>query len=127
MADTPAPAEQPKPTNLLHYLVVYPSLLLALGGSMPTVLREVKAWRLGVRSQQLDLAREQARLWERNLPCIQEQGTWEIDGPHGIVVRVTLCRTGDTLLRYHVGSWEPIYRWMALPVEKVKKPSTTPP
>jgi hypothetical protein len=73
-----------------------------------------------VARSELQLVQEQERLWQRNLACIQEQGTWEIDGPHGIVVRATLCsQTGDVLLRYHVGAWPSIYRWMALPVEKV--------
>jgi hypothetical protein len=124
-AATPPPTpEQAKPTprTTLQLLILYPTVLLALGGSLPTVIRELKAWRLGVQSSQLDLALEQARLWERNLECIQEQGTWEIDGPHGIVVRATLCsHTGDVLLRYHLNEWPSIYKWVSLPVEKVPK------
>lgn len=118
----PPPAGAPRPRTTLQYLVVYPTLLLALGGSVPTVLREVKAWRIGVRSQQLELVAEQERLWRSNLPCLQQGSSYEVDGPHNILVRVTLCQdTGDTLLRYHVGSWAPIYKWVGLPVEKVKK------
>lgn len=116
------------PRTTLQYLVVYPTLLLALGGSIPTVVREVKAWRLGVQSSRLELVEEQQRLWERNLACIQEQGSYEVDGPYGIVVRVTLCAvTGDVLLRYHVRDWSPIYRWVALPVEKVDTDAQTMP
>jgi hypothetical protein len=126
MADpvtTPPPAaELPKPTNVLHYLVVYPTLLLALFGAMPTIVQHIKAWRLETSASKVQLVEEQQRLWERNLECLQQSGMYEVDGPHGIVVRVTLCAsTGDTLLRYHVRDWSPIYRWVALPVEKVKQ------
>jgi hypothetical protein len=122
MADTPAPAEPPKPTSWIQYLIVYPTLALSLGGSIPTVLQAIKARRLDTTYQKVQLAEEQQRLWERNLECLQQQGSYEVDGPHGIVVRVTLCsQTGDTLLRYHVNEWPSIYRWVALPVEKVKK------
>jgi hypothetical protein len=116
------PAELPKPTSWLQWLIVYPALGTSLFAAVPTVWNEVKAWRLGVQASQLQLVEEQQRLWERNLPCIQERGSYEVDGPQGIVVRVTLCETGDALLRYHLSAWPPIYRWVALPVEKVKKP-----
>ena len=117
MADAPTP-DAPKPTTWLQYAIVYPTLLLALGGAVPTVIREVKSWRLGVRSSQLELVQEQQRLWERNLPCIEHQGIWEVDGPDGLVVRVSLCRTGDVLLRYHDNEWPPVYRWVARPARK---------
>lgn len=51
-----------RPVTFWQYVVVYPTLALALGGAIPTVLREVKAWRLGVRSTQLELVQEQERL-----------------------------------------------------------------
>lgn len=128
MADPVAPpaptaAEHPKPTNVLHYLVVYPTLLLALGGSVPTLMQYIKAWRLDTTAAKVQLVEEQRTLWERNLECLQQGGIYEVDGPHGIVVRVTLCSaTGDTLLRYHLNQWPPIYRWVSLPVDKVPKP-----
>lgn len=128
MADAATP-DAPKPTTWLQYAIVYPTLLLALGGAIPTVIREVKSWRLGVRSSQLELVQEQARLWEKNLPCIEHQGIWEVDGPDGLVVRVSLCRTGDVLLRYHDNDFAPVYRWVARPVRKgpTDAPLDTPP
>jgi hypothetical protein len=125
MADpttAPPPTEHPKPSNVLHYLVVYPTLLLALGGSVPTIMQQVKAWRLETTASKVQLVEEQQKLWERNLECLQQGSIYEVDGPHSIVVRVTLCsQTGDTLLRYHLHEWPAIYRWVSLPVERVKK------
>jgi len=118
----PAPTQTSWPT-WIQLFVVYPALGTSLLAAVPTVWNEVKAWRLGVESSQLQLAQEQEKVWSRNAECLGQGSSYEIDGPHNIVVRVTLCQaTGDTLLRYHVGSWEPIYRWIALPIEKVKKP-----
>ena len=114
--------EKPKPTSFLQYLIVYPTLALALIGAMPTLLQHLKAWRLETSASKVQIVAEQQQLWERNLPCLQQGSSYEVDGPHNIVVRVTLCQgTGDTLLRYHLNAWEPIYRWVALPVEKVKR------
>src|SRR4249920_2373388 len=97
-AATPAPAP---PTKIWQYLILYPTLALSIGGSIPTVWNELKAIRLGVARSELQLAQEQTRIWQRNLECIQQGSSYEVDGPHNIVVRVTLCqRTGDTLLRY---------------------------
>lgn len=120
-AQAPTPAPQPRTT--LQMLILYPTLAASLFAAVPRVWEEGKALRLGVARNQLQLAEEHTRLWQANLECLQQQGSYEVDGPHGIVVRVTLCqRTGDTLLRYHVGDWSPIYKWVGLPVEKVKKP-----
>ena len=129
MAETAVPVAAPVPvpppssaTKWWQWLIVYPALGTSLFAAVPRVWEEYKALRLGVARSQLQLVEEQQRLWERNLPCIQERGSYEVDGPHGIVVRVTLCETGDALLRYHLRAWPPIYRWVGLPVEKVTKP-----
>lgn len=124
-AATPAPAAPPAgaATKWWQWLIVYPALGTSLFAAVPRVWEEYKALRMGVARDQLQLAQEQQRLWQANLECLQQGSSYEVDGPHNIVVRVTLCqRTGDTLLRYHVGDWSPIYRWVSLPVEKVKKP-----
>lgn len=116
------PTEHPKPTTFWQYVVVYPALAMGLAGSIPTVVQQVKAWRLETTAAKVQLVAEQQQLWERNVDCLHESGMYEVDGPHGIVIRVTLCsKTGDTLIRYHVREWPAIYRWVSLPVEKVKQ------
>lgn len=118
-APAPVPTSWPK---WIQLFIVYPALGTSLFAAVPSVWNEVKAWQAGVASSQLQLVEEQQRLWERNLACLQEQGSYEVDGPYGIVARVILCpATGDLLVRYHVRDFSPIYRWVALPVEKVNK------
>jgi len=110
---TPEPAKLP--SKFWQYLVVYPSLVLSIGGSIPTIWNEVKAWKLGVDRSQLQLVQEQESLWRSNLDCVQQQGVYEADGPKGLVVRVTLCPTGDVLLRYYENDWSPIFKWVRRP------------
>jgi hypothetical protein len=102
--------------------IVYPTLATSLFAAVPTVWHEMKAWRLGVASSQLQLVAEQQRLWERNVACLTEKGVYEVDGPDGLVVGVTLCATGDALLRYHLNEWPPHYKWVGRPPEKPRHP-----
>lgn len=118
MADQ-APTQVPPP-SWLHTLLTHHVAVLALGGALGGAVgpawTELKAWRLGVASSTLQIAEEQRRLWERNLECLTAQGIYEVDGPDGIVVKVTLCpKTADLLIRYHLGEWTPIYRWVQRP------------
>jgi hypothetical protein len=115
MADDAAPSETPRPTSWLHWLILYPALGTSLFAAIPRVWEEVKALRLGVARSQLQLVEEQARLWEKNLPCITHQGIYEADGEGGLLVRVTLCASGDILVRYHDNDWAPQFRWIARP------------
>ena len=126
MVETPAPpSATPSPTlgalqglKLWQALLVYPVILSTLGAGIHTAWQEVKAWRLGVRSSQLQLVQEQERLWRANLDCLTHQGIWEVDGPDGLVVRVSLCKTGDILVRYHDNDWAPQLKWIARPPRK---------
>ena len=102
-------------TNLIHYLIVYPTLATSLIAAVPTVWKEYKAWRLGINSNELQLVQEQQRLWIRNVDCLQKQGVWEVDGPDGIIVKVTMCRTGDVLLRYQLNDWVAHIKWVSKP------------
>ena len=105
--------------KLWQALLLYPSLIITLGGSIPTLWNEIRARQLGVESSQLQLVLHQQKLWERNIDCLSEQGRYEIDGPNSIVIKVSLCpKTGDVLVRYHLNEWAPIYRWVAKPGPK---------
>ena len=114
---TPAPAAIAG-LKLWQAVLVYPVILSSLGAAVHTAWQEVKAWRLGVRSSQLQLVQEQDRLWRANIDCLTHQGIYEADGEGGLVVKVTLCASGDVLLRYHDNDWAPVYRWVARPVRK---------
>jgi len=121
MTATAAPESPKLPSKFWQYLIIYPTLALSIGGSIPTVWNEVKAWKLGVNSSQLQLVKEQENLWHTNLDCIQQQGIYEADGADGVVVKVTLCPTGDVLLRYYYNDWGPIFKWVRHPPPNTKQ------
>jgi hypothetical protein len=120
-AATPAPASPP--TKIWQYLILYPTLALSIGGSIPTVWNELKAIRLGVARSELQLAQEQEKLWRSNLDCIQQQGIYEADGVDGLIVKVTLCPSGDVLLRYYSNDWTPQFKWVGRPKPPRKAPA----
>jgi hypothetical protein len=109
-------------TSWITTLILYPTLATSLFAAIPTVWTEWKSLRLGIASNTLQLVKEQEKLWEANLDCISQSGVYEIDGPGGLVVKVTLCTaTGDALLRYYFNEWTPVYKWVSKPVPQKKK------
>jgi hypothetical protein len=107
----------PKPSTTLQFLILYPSLVLALVGSIPTIVQHFKAWRLDSQVNRVQIVEEQQKLWERNLECLVDQKSYEVSGPDRITVRVSLCpKTADVLVRYHLNDWVPTFRWVAKPV-----------
>lgn len=123
MADDASPP-QPRPQTLAQWLVAYPAVLLALGGGLgsaaPVVWRELVAWRKGVASSELGFLRAQQDLWTRNLGCAGEASSWEHDLPGGVMLMLSVCPSGDLLVRwfYPTGNGEPPqpqYRWLKAP------------
>lgn len=95
-------------------LLVYPAIASAVLGAIPTAWQAVKAWRLDVNYNQVQQAAEQQRLWERNLDCLEAKPVYSVAGPDGATIGVTLCPSGDALLRYASGK-QVTYTWIPYP------------
>lgn len=95
--------------------LVYPVLLTSLAGSIPWVAQEVKAWRLGVASKRVQIVEEQQTLWKSNLDCLRLKPVYTIDLGEGVTVGVTLCGSGDALLRYQRSPEAVSYTWVRYP------------
>jgi len=113
MAEGTAPA-----TQWWHYFLLYPTLLLSLGGALPTVWREFQAWKLGVDSARLQIIQEQQQLWEKNLACLRLRPVYTISLDTDVEVAVTLCTSGDALLRYQRSSQVVSYTWVKYPAHR---------
>jgi hypothetical protein len=124
MAEDAAASPEPKPPlPWWQTLLTTPALLVLLGGgigtAVPAVWTELKAWKKGVESSQLALLAEQQQLWTRNLGCAGVGTTWENDLPGGVVLKLSICPSGDLLVRwFYPGNGEPPqprYRWLRAP------------
>lgn len=118
MAESATPETTPKPVprSTLQLLILYPTLAATLVGAVPTVIQHIKAWQWDTTAAKVALVEEQDALWTRNLDCIAQGSTWEVDVPGSITVQVTVCsRTGDILARYYQNDWQPHYRWLRRP------------
>lgn len=110
----------PKPApTWWHTILTTPALLLVLGGgigtAVPAIYQELKAWRLGVQSQRIQIVQEQHDLWKQNLPCLRMKPVYTIVLDAGVEVGVTLCSSGDALLKYQRNPDTVSYTWIRYP------------
>lgn len=114
--------ESPKPAaKWWQTLLTTPALLVLLGGgigtAVPAVYQEWKAWKLGVQSQRIQIVTEQHELWKKNLPCLRMKPVYTIVLDEGVEVGVTLCSSGDALLKYQRNPDTVSYTWIKYPTE----------
>lgn len=127
--EPPAPPPSPETVSKLTWwqvLVLYPAIASAVLGAIPTAWQALKAWRLNVNYDKVQQAAEQQRLWERNLDCLEAKPVYSVEGPSGAVIGVTLCPSGDALLRYDSGE-QVTYTWIPYPVRRPLRSRGLPP
>lgn len=98
-----------------QWFLVYPTLVLSLGGSVPTLWQMYRSWKLDVMYSRVAIAEEQLTLWERNLGCLAAKPVYSVQVSEMVHVGVTLCTSGDALLRYQRGDLVS-YTWVRYPV-----------
>lgn len=104
----------PNPTKWWQWAFVYPTLLVALITSIPTVLQGIKSVQLGVKYNQVDFTEKQKTLWEKNVACLYNRPLYQTKIREEISVGVTICPSGDALINYSFGE-ESSYNWIPLP------------
>jgi hypothetical protein len=116
-----ASSESPKPAKWWHTMLTTPALLVALGGGLgsavPAIWGEWKSWRLGIQSNRIQIVQEQQTLWQKNLDCLRLKPVYTIVLDEGVEVGVTLCSSGDALLRYQRNPDTVSYTWIKYPTE----------
>lgn len=106
---------KPAPQKWWHWFLIYPALVTALMGALPSACQAVRAWRLDTTFAKVQIAEQQQGLWERNVDCLEAKPVYSVDVDEDITVGVTLCPSGDALLRYAVGA-KVTYTWVKAPV-----------
>jgi len=106
----------PSPNRLKwwQWLLLYPTLSLAVISAAPTWFGWIQAIRLGVSPGEVAPAREQNRLWEKNFACPQSQEIQWIKTPRNIEIGARVCPTGDILvLAKRAESDRTVFRWVS--------------
>lgn len=110
-----APAAPPAPKSWWQWLLVYPTLLVAIAGSIPTALEFYRSAAARVPYGHSGDAKLQDDLWAKNMRCTEAP----FDGllnEYNVQVDATICKSGDVLVRFWGPHDKKAYRW--IPVER---------
>lgn len=109
-----SPAPPAHPNKWWQWVLVYPGIMVALLGSVPTIYQAYTSWRLGVPYGQTYDALEQNRLWVENFACAKTVEFTSIVTPHKVEIGSYVCQSGDVLLRAKRPEWNrEQFRWVA--------------
>jgi len=86
-----------KLTKWWQWVLVYPTLILGLIGSVPTILQLYQSWKLDISREDVPLANVQHKLWERNADCNLSPSDWDTT-ILSINVDAKVCPSGDILI-----------------------------
>ena len=94
-------------------MLKYPTLVLGILGSMPTLLTAFKSLELGVDFSKVDFAEAQSRMWNRNSLCYRNARYAVVRTDAGQTIRVLPCPSGDVLIEVQSPSSPlPVIRWI---------------
>lgn len=101
-----------------QWIMVYPTLIISLLGSIPTIIEKINSIKLGVPYGQSEIAELQNAMWKNNLHCAAAPFKWyktesnfQVDG--------TICKSGDVLVRIEAPDKKTGFWWV--PVEGIIK------
>jgi len=105
----------PKKRKWWHFFVMYPALITAIIGAIPQYNNWVTAFRLGIPSDSLAVAKEQVQLWNKNFECSRENDLKCIKTKMNHEIGALVCPSGDVLIKIlSPEKGKPYYRWIGL-------------
>lgn len=96
-----------------QWLIMYPTIFIAIIGAIPTALGYYKSWRIGVPFDKTQIALEQNRLWQKNYECSKSE-FMSIKSNHNIEVGTIICLSGDILIKVQSPDAKPVFWWVGL-------------
>lgn len=100
---------------------MYPALLLAIIGAIPTLSELYNSHKLDVPFGFTRPAEQQHKIWEKNFNCIQQQEFKCIKTNYNVEVGTIVCPSGDVLLKVTPPDSTGIMRWVSLDTFKLNK------
>ena len=87
-----------KPRSWWQWILVYPTLALALSTAAPEWLERIEAWQVNIEKDQLAEANRRNSFFRANIDCLAAPFDW-VETPDSVRVDATICDSGDLLLR----------------------------
>jgi hypothetical protein len=87
------------PRKWWQRLFMYPTLITALIGSIPTAQRFYQSWQIQVPTSEVDHAVAQDDFWRRNLDCLAGKNYEPVTTSGDVRVSALVCPSGDVLVR----------------------------
>ncbi len=104
-------------------LLMYPTLLLALIGDIPTISDLYVSYKNDIPFAAARAAKEQDDLWKKNFECVRNQKSQGIITTHNVTVEAMVCPSGDVLLHVKAPDSKENFRWVGLDTFSVKNAS----
>ena len=95
-------------------ILLYPTVLGALIGAVPTGLDYYKAFVYDIDFQNVKHAEEQQRLWVKNFSCAQNISYQQVKTAKNTLVQVGACANGDVLIEVVPSKGNRILEWISL-------------
>lgn len=95
-------------------LFLYPTVIGALMGAIPTGLDYYKAFVYDIEFSAVKHAEEQRRLWVKNFACAMNITYQQVRTAENILVQVGACANGDVLIEVAPPNGSRIVEWISL-------------
>src|SRR5215471_11441859 len=113
MSDSHGPAKRSRQQSRKwwQWLLLYPTLTVAIIGAVPQYTSVAKAHFYNVPIKQVFSAEMQNELWNKNADCLLEAHPAQVAIQEHILVSVSACASRDVLVRIRYPGDKDLYRW----------------
>ena len=85
-----------QPSTWWQWLLVYPTVIIAVIGAIPTFVELYKSWDRNIPFGMSRMASEENKLWKKNFECSKGEFL-SVKNELNIEVGTIICRSGDVL------------------------------
>lgn len=111
---------QSRPTRWWQWVLMYPTLILTLIGSAPTVYQLYGSFKFNIPFGMVFYANKQNELWEKNAEYLNQEAFEGVTTSENFMVKTLVCPTGDVLVKLISPQDKKIYFWVGVDMLKKK-------